>query len=150
VSSFLNGESIETKNTFSRLNFYSKYTLNKSWLGTRVNAENNKLEDIVTQNLSRLSQKFNEYEGFFGVGDSTKVFAEVGVNFRSNDSVKSNKLKRVSNAKTYYINSQLIKNKNSKLSLYANFRNVENIDFNNTKSLNSRVLEIYLNKNLHT
>jgi hypothetical protein len=140
VSSFLNGESIETKNTFSRLNFYSKYTLNKSWLGTRVNAENNKLEDIVTQNLSRLSQKFNEYEGFFGVGDSTKVFAEVGVNFRSNDSVKSNKLKRVSNAKTYYINSQLIKNKNSKLSLYANFRNVENIDFNNTKSLNSRVL----------
>jgi hypothetical protein len=140
ISSFLSSEGVETKNTFSRLNFYSKYTLNKSWIGTRINAENNKLEDVITQGVSQLSQKFNEYEGFFGVGDSTKVFAEVGVNFRSNDSIKSNTLERVSNAKMYYANSQLIKNKNSKLSVYANYRTVENIDFDDTKSLNSRVL----------
>ena len=139
-SSFLNSESTETKNTFARLNFYSKYTFNKSWIGARVNTENNQLKEIPTQNLSPLSQKFDEYEGFFGIGDSTKVFAEIGMNIRSNDSVKINTLERVSNTKSYFINSQLIKNKNARLSLYANYRTVKNIDFNDSKSLNSRVL----------
>lgn len=138
-SSFLNSKSPENENDFARLNLTSKYTFNKSWIGAKINYENNKRTEILTQNLSTLSQKFDEYEAFFGVGDSTKVFAEVGVNLRSNDSVKLNSLERVSNANTYYINSQLIKNENTKLSLYANYRIVENIDFDDTKSLNSRL-----------
>jgi hypothetical protein len=140
LSSLLDSKTAISKNNFARLDVFSKYTFNKSWIGAKIISENNKRTEIATQNLSNLSQKFSEYEGFFGVGDSTKVFAEVGANFRTNDSLKSNTLERVSNSKTYYINSQLIKNKNSKLSLYANYRTVENIDFEDTKSLNSRVL----------
>lgn len=140
LSSFLNSKTSINENKFSRLFLTSKYTFNKSWIGAKINSENNKRTEIATQNLSNLSQKFNEYEGFFGVGDSTKVFAEIGANFRTNDSLKVNTLQRVSNSKTYYVNSQLIKNKNTKLSLYANYRTVENIDFDDTKSLNSRIL----------
>ncbi|MCF6279287.1 MAG: hypothetical protein L3J14_02960 [Flavobacteriaceae bacterium] len=140
LSSLLDSKSSLEKNKFSRLYLTSKYTFSKSWIGAKINSENNKRTEITTQNLSNRSQKFNEYEGFFGVGDSTKVFAEIGANFRTNDSLKVNSLQRVSNAKTYYINSQLIKNKNTQLSLYTNYRTVENIDFDDTKSLNSRIL----------
>ncbi|PHR73622.1 MAG: hypothetical protein COA67_02535 [Lutibacter sp.] len=139
-SSLLDSKTSINENNFARLHLFSKYTFNKSWVGTKINSENNKRKEIATQNLSNLSQKFSEYEGFFGVGDSTKVFTEIGANFRTNDSLKSTTLQRVSNSKTYFINSQLIKNKNTKLSLYANYRTVENIDFDDTKSLNSRVL----------
>ncbi len=140
LSSLLNSKTSEEKNTFSRLFFDSKYTFNKSWIGTKITTENNKRTVILTQNLSDLSQKFNDYEAYIGVGDSTKVFVEIGANIRANDSVKVNTLKRVDNAKTYFVNSQLIQSENSKLSIYANYRTVENIDFDNTKSLNSRLL----------
>ncbi len=139
-SSIMNSESDINKNSFSRLNFYSKYDFKKSWLGAKINAENNTIKEISTQTLQPFSQKFKEYEAFFGVGDSAKVFTEVGVNLRSNDSLKNNSIDRVNNAKTYFINSKLIQNKNSKLSIYANYRTVENIDFEDTKSLNSRLL----------
>lgn len=144
-SSMLTSNTTETKNKFARLLLNAKYTFNKSWIGTKINAENNKLPQISTQNILPLSQKFNEYEGFFGIGDSTKVFVEIGTNFRTNDSVQNNLLERVNNAKTYFINSQLIKTKNTKLAIYANYRTVENSNFNNTQSLNSRVL---FNQNL--
>ncbi|MFK5878358.1 MAG: hypothetical protein QM478_02560 [Flavobacteriaceae bacterium] len=140
VSSLLNSETTIEENSFLRLYSVAKYSFDKSWIGAKVNAENNKRTEITTQNLSPLSQKFSEYEGFFGIGDSTKVFVEVGVNIRANDSVKNNSLERVSNAQTYFINSQLIQNKNTRLSLFVNYRTVENIDFEDTKSLNSRLL----------
>ncbi len=140
ASSLLNSESINEENFFLRLNSVAKYNFNKSWIGAKVNTENNKRTEIATQNLSLLSQRFSEYEAFFGIGDSTKVFAEIGYNFRTNDSVKSNSLERVSTAKTIYLNSQLIQNKTSRLAVYANYRTVKNIDFEDTKALNSRVL----------
>lgn len=138
--SLLNSTSIENENTFARANIFSLYTFNKSWIGAKLNTENNEVKETATQNLSPLSQKFIEYEGLFGVGDSAKVFAEVGVNIRTNDSLRTSAIKRVSKAKTYFLNSQLIKNETAQLSVYANYRTVENIDFKNTKSLNSRVL----------
>ena len=140
LSSLLNSESLSEKNNFKRLQALSTYHFNKSWIGLKVNAEDNNIKNNSSQILSPLSQKFNEYEPFIGIGDSTKIFVEVGANFRVNDSVKSNTLQQVNKSKTYYINSQLIKNKNSNLSFYANYRTVENLDHDNTKSLNSRVV----------
>ena len=88
VSSLLNSKTTIEENSFLRLYSVAKYSFNKSWVGAKVNAEDNKRTEITTQNLSPLSQKFSEYEAFFGVGDSTKVFVEIGVNIRANDSVK--------------------------------------------------------------
>ncbi|AOW21400.1 hypothetical protein [Urechidicola croceus] len=140
ISSLLKSISTLEENNFNRLNANAKYNFKKSWIGTKINSENNKRIEKSTQNLSPLSQRFNEYEAFFGIGDTTKVFSEIGYNYRLNDSTKSNSLERVSNSKTYYINSQLIQNKDTKLSLYANYRTVDNVDFEDTKSLNSRII----------
>ncbi len=140
ISSLLNSKSLDEKNNFKRLYTVSEYNFEKSWVGLKVNAENNTRETISNQTLSPLSQKFNEYEPFIGIGDSTKIFVEIGANFRVNDSVKSNALEQVSKSKTYFMNSQLIKSDNTKLSVYANYRTVENVDFENTKSLNSRII----------
>ncbi len=139
-SSLMNSETVDQDNYFFRLNATTKYNFTKSWVGARINTENNKLTEIPTKNLSVLSQRFKEYEGFFGIGDSTKVFAEIGYNFRTNDSVIVNSLDRVSTANTYYINSQLIQNKNTRLAIYANYRTVKNESFDDTKALNSRLI----------
>ena len=139
-TSLMNSESELENNYFLRLNLKTKYNFNKSWIGAKVNAETNEITDIPSQNLSFLSQQFKEYEGFFGVGDSTKVFAEIGYNFRTNDSVNVTSLDKVSSANTYFINSKLIQNKNTRLSLYANYRTVENVQFENTEAINSRLL----------
>ena len=139
-SSLMNSETINQDNYFFRLNATTKYNFKNSWIGARVNTENNEITEISTGNLSILSQTFNEYEAFLGVGDSTKVFTEFGYNFRTNDSVNISILDRVSTAKTYFINSQLIQNKNTRLSLYINYRSVKNEDFKNTEAINSRLL----------
>lgn len=151
LSSKMNSESTLNENSFSRININSKYSFNRSWLGGIFNAEDNQIKEISTQNLQPFSQKFKEYEAFLGIGDSTKVFTEIGINLRQNDSLKLNKLERVNNATTYYINSQIIQTKKSKFSIYANYRTVDNIDIEDTKSLNSRVLynQQFFNKIIH-
>ena len=90
---------------------------------------------------SLLSQRFVSYEGYVGIGDSTSVFLKLGYINRVNDSVVDNKLKRVNSSKNYYLNSKLIKSKNSDLSLFINYRlfNLQKDEGSLQKSLNSRV-----------
>ena len=136
----MNSKSELDDNYFIRVNSIVKYNFNKSWIGAKVNAETNEITEIATQKLSQLSQQFKEYEAFFGIGDSTKVFTEIGYNLRTNDSVILNTLGQVSTANTYFINSQLIQNKNTRLSLYANYRKVNNIELEDTEAINSRLI----------
>ena len=73
----------------------------------------------MTIHLLKLSHKFNEYEAFFGVGDSTKVFSQIGANFRTTDSIQNNNFEQVNNSKTFYIKSTLLTSKTANLnSLY--------------------------------
>lgn len=140
ISSVLNSESTLEENYFFRLYSVAKYSFNTSWIGAKLNTENNEIKAVGTEVLSPLSQQFKEYEGFFGIGDSTKVFAEIGVNIRENDSVKTNTLAKVNTANTYFLKSQLIQKKQARLSMFVNYREVENVDFEDTKALNSRIV----------
>jgi len=139
-SSILNNEAIFEKGTFSRYSINTKYNLLKSWYGFTVNAENNKRTEISTNLASNLSHKFNEYEAFFGVGDSTNVYSQFGVNLRTTDSIKNNKFEQVNNSKTYYLKSTLIKTKTANLNAYINYRTVANKNYNNEESLNSKIV----------
>ena len=123
--------------TFNRLT----YSFSKQWIGARLASENNKQREISTDNLTGLSQKFSTYEVFYGVGDSTKVFAEVGYKHRVNDSLRGNQLERVNRSKTYYLKSKLIQNNNTNLGVYVNYRTLKYEDQNieDEKSLNSRI-----------
>ncbi|MBU3822165.1 hypothetical protein KO566_08850 [Flavobacteriaceae bacterium XHP0103] len=140
-SSFLNAESSLNTSTFARSFNRITYHTKKYWVGTRIALENNKQRNIATNELTPLSQKFTSYEVFTGIGDSLKVYAEIGYKYRVNDSIKDNELQKVNTSNTYYFKSRLIQNKNTNLALFANYRTLKNVDksIENEQSLNSRI-----------
>ena len=139
-SSLLNNKTTIEEATFSRYYINSKYNLKKSWFGLTVNAEKNKRNDISTNTPLNLSHKFNEYEAFVGIGDSTKVFTQIGASFRTTDSIQNNTFEQVNKSKTYYIKSSFINTKSANLNAYINYRTVKNVNYKNEESLNSRIV----------
>ncbi len=139
-SSFLKAASNINTSTFFRSYNTVTYGMQKSWIGTKLAIENNEQKDISTQILTPLSQKFKSYEVFVGIGDSTKVFAEVGYKNRVNDSIRNNELKKVNTSNTFYLDSKLIQNTNTNLALYANYRTLKSEDdtIDTSTSLNAR------------
>ncbi|MFV9549769.1 hypothetical protein [Algibacter sp. PT7-4] len=140
-SSLLKAQSNLNTSTFLRSYNRVTYSMKNSWLGTKIAIENNEQRLTATQELTDLSQRFNSYEVFLGLGDSTKIFAEIGYKNRTNDSIKDNKLQKVNTSNTFYLDSKLIQNTNTNLSLYANYRTLKNTDktIDNENSINSRL-----------
>ena len=137
--SFLDSNSALEKNNFTRVNAKIIHSFTGNWLGAVVGIESNKRINKINQKLFNTSHKFKEYESFYGVGDSTKVFAKLGINYRTNDSIKSNQFKQVNNRKTFYLQSRIIKNKTSNLSIFANYSLMQNKFSSDKKSLNSKI-----------
>lgn len=140
-SSFLNTRSDVNTSTFLRSYNTITYGMKKSWIGTRLSIEDNEQKDILTSVLTPISQKFKSYDAFFGVGDSTKVFVEIGYKNRVNDSIRNNELQKVNTSNTFYLDSKLIQNANTNLSLYSNYRTLNNTDeaLDDERSINSRL-----------
>ncbi|MTE26257.1 hypothetical protein [Winogradskyella ouciana] len=140
-SSFLNSESTINRSTFLRSFNRVIYGKNNKWAGVKFATEDNEQAVIATDSLTPLSQRFKAYEAFVGIGDSTKVYAEVGYIKRFNDSLRNNSLERVNNSNTYYLKSRLIQNKSTNLQLFVNYRDLksEDPDFEDEQSLNSRL-----------
>ncbi|NRD19137.1 hypothetical protein HNV08_03680 [Winogradskyella eckloniae] len=140
-SSVLTNESTINTSTFLRSFNSLVYGKENKWAGIKFSTEANEQRAIVTDSLTALSQKFKAYEAFIGIGDSTKVFAEVGYIKRFNDSLRSNNIERVNSSDTYYLKSRLIQNKNTTLQLYANYRDLKSQDdsIDDEQSLNSRL-----------
>ena len=141
-SSILNAESNLNTSTFLRSYNRITYSMKKNWVGTRLAMESNEQKDKLTNTFTPVSQRFKSYEIFTGIGDSTKVFAEFGYKYRINDSLVNSNLQRVNRSNTYYVDSKIIQNKTTNLSLYVNYRTLKNEDENvaNEESLNSRLL----------
>lgn len=141
-TSLLNSNASKKTSTFLRTYNQARYHFKKQWIGGRFAAESNEQKETETNNFTDLSQRFTAYETFTGIGDSTAVFAEVGYKYRVNDSLRNNNLERVNTSNTYYLNSQLIKNKRTNLSLFTNYRTLKSTDktIKPEHSLNSRLL----------
>jgi len=140
-TSILNANSNINTSSFLRSYNLIKYNFNKGWLGTRFSIEDNEQKEKTTQELTPLSQRFKAYEVFTGIGDSTKVYAEIGYKNRANDSIKNNALQKVNSSDTYYLNSRIIQNNNTNLALYFNYRTLKSEDesIDKEESLNSRL-----------
>jgi len=140
-SSVLNNKASNTTSTFLRTFNRVTYSFNKQWIGTKLAAENNEQRSRTTDSLKPLSQKFKSYQVFYGVGDSTKIFAEVGYKHRINDSLRFNKVVKVNSSNTYYIKSKIIQNTETDLGVYINYRNLKSVEANieDEQSLNSRL-----------
>ncbi|GGK36362.1 MULTISPECIES: hypothetical protein [Flavobacteriaceae] len=139
-NSILNNKTSFEKGTFLRYYISSKYNLSKSWYGLALQGENNKRTENSTDLPLAISHKFNEIEGFFGVGDSTNVYTQFGANFRTTDSIQNINFEQVNNAKTFYVKSTLINTNTANLKAYVNYRTVENFNFKDETSLNSKIV----------
>ena len=139
-SSFLSNNSEIQDNTFLRVKTGIEQRLLKSWFGGFLNIESNNGVIKQTQEAILTNHQFKEYEGYIGLGDSTKVFAKVGFNYRDNDSIRSNAFTEINNRKTYYIDAKVIQTERTNLSLFANYRETENAFSENQKALNSKVI----------
>jgi hypothetical protein len=138
-TSYLKSNATLLHSSYFRSHTSLKLTKEKYWLGSHFDFETNKQLKVLTGTLSEKSFQFVDFQNFVGVGDSTKVFAKLGVHFHVNDSVKSGSLQKTSNAQTYYLNAQLIKTKSAHLTAYLNYRKVVNLYTENTKTINSRL-----------
>ncbi len=123
--SFLDSKADSITSKFFRLNNTSTYSFNKSWVGGKIALEDNQIKDVERDSISPLSQKFNAYEVFSGIGDSTKVFVEAGYQYRVNDSVRNNLLQKVNTSNTFYLKSRLINTENTQLAAFANYRTLK-------------------------
>lgn len=142
LSSLLNSTNEELDSRFFRMYGRIAYSFPKNWIGTNVAVEENKEININDLTYTEKTQRFKSYEVYTGIGDSTKIFAEIGYKYRLNDSVRSNKLDQISVSNTYYLKSNLVNSAASQLSLFINYRtlNNEDADLENEESLNSRIL----------
>src|SRR5690554_4300582 len=127
-SSMLNTTSTTNNSAFFRTYNVLTYSFNKAWTGTRLAMEDNQQKVNSTNAYTPLSQKFKSHEVFTGVGDSTKVFAEIGYKYHVNDSLRNNQLQKVNSSNTYYLDSRIIQNEQTNLSLYANYRVLNSAD----------------------
>ncbi|MDB9961472.1 hypothetical protein OAD62_05180 [Oceanihabitans sp.] len=141
-TSVLNAESNLNTSTFLRSYNSVIYDLKKAWVGTKLAVESNEQKDKNTDAFTALSQRFKSYEVFTGIGDSTKIFAEIGYKYRINDSLVDTNLQKVNTSNTYYLDSRILQSTNSNLSVYVNYRTLNNEDdsIDNEESLNSRML----------
>lgn len=141
-SSYLKSNSNYSTSEFIRNQSQIKYHFQKNWAGASLRLENNQEKLRSTNLFSNLSQKFSEFGGFVGRGDSTKVFVELGYLNRSNDSIQRGVLERVNSSQSYYLKSKLIKTDTRDLSVFVNYRNLKYTDLSRAAepSLNSRIL----------
>ncbi|MBT8244125.1 MAG: hypothetical protein HKP48_11010 [Winogradskyella sp.] len=148
-SSVLSSNSTVNTSKFVRSFNRVVYGKDNNWAGAKIALEDNEQIEKATGNLTALSQKFTSYEVFSGLGDSTKVFVELGYIHRLNDSLRNNtstplstgNIQRVNISNTYYLKSRLIQNKTSNLQLFVNYRNLKAEDNTSQEeqSLNSRL-----------
>ncbi|NJN50323.1 MAG: hypothetical protein HC798_04220 [Polaribacter sp.] len=141
---FVNGNFLRNTSTSENNNFYRfltkfEHQFKGFWLGFFGNAEKNARKNNINNNFINTSHQYKEVEIYVGLGDSTKVFTKVGFNYRDNDSIKNNAFTRINDRKTIYINSKLIQNQKTSLSVFANFRFTNNAFTMNEQSLNSRI-----------
>ncbi|OUR91584.1 hypothetical protein A9Q87_09760 [Flavobacteriales bacterium 34_180_T64] len=140
-SSILNNTSSLSTATFLRSFNRITYGFGKQWVGAKLAIEDNEQREFVTNNLTNLSQRFKSYEVFYGIGDSTNVFVELGYKNRINDSLRLNKVAKVNSSNTYYLKSKIIQNAKTNLGLYVNYRTLKPVDntIEEEQSLNSRL-----------
>ena len=141
-NSILNATSNLNETQFIRSNTKAVYKKNNYWLGSSLDLENNKIKEIATQQYNPLSQSYIQTDLFLGTGDSLKRNIEVGYQFRTNDSLQAGIIQRVTQSHAFYVKSQILKNKNSDLHVYANYRMLgyQNNKSSNENTLNSRVM----------
>lgn len=136
--SYLKADASSYKATFLRAYTDIIHRFNKKWIGARLQAERNEHTDKTTNTLSVLSHRYLDYEGYFGLGDTLAVYAEVGYNHSVTDSLRTYALQTVNKANMYFLKSRLLSKKTADITLFVNYRHVKRPLYND-EALNARL-----------
>lgn len=141
-TSYLKSESDSMDTKFTRSYNTLTYSFPKAWVGGKFNLEDNTAKQKSNDSLTPLSQRYQQYEIYTGIGDSTQVYGEIGFRNRVNDSVRVNSLQKVNTSNDYFLQTKLINNSNAQLSVFANYRILKYTDdsLEDEKNLNTRLL----------
>lgn len=138
-SSFMSSKA-QTQNTqFFRNTTQVDYLNKKGFFSSLIAIEHNQLKDKLSQqtlntSFGRLKEDFS-----WTVGDTTKIFMKTQVYFTQNDSVRDLYMQRVNQTKNLNWQIQWLKNKQSKLNIYFNYRNINYINTINKNNFNSQI-----------
>lgn len=141
-NSILNSDGNYSTTEFTRSQTQARYHFDKNWVGASLRLEDNSEHLKETNSLSNLSQRFIEYGGFVGRGDSTKVYLQLGYLHRKNDSLVGETIQRVNQSNSFYAKSRLLQTETSDLSVFVNYRILKYQDnlIPKEPSLNSRIV----------
>ena len=139
IGSWLSNTTNLRDDNFYRLKSKIAKRSEESHWGGLINFESNSRKRTNTNNLDKLSHRFYEVEGFYGIGDSSKVYSKIGVNYRVNDSIRANIFTQINNRKTIYVNSTLVQNETTNISAFANYRITKNKYKENEEAVNSKI-----------
>lgn len=120
--SAMNSAADSISSSFIRFRNKTTYSIGKPWVGLKIDLEDNRIKNKISDSISPASHGYREFEVFSGIGDSTDVYVEAGFNYRVNDSVWNSSLQRVNRSNTYYLKSQLINSESTQLSTFVNYR----------------------------
>lgn len=120
--SLMNSVADSISSNFIRFRNKTTYSMGKTWVGAKIDLEDNQIKNKINDSISPISHRYREFEIFSGVGDSTDVYVEAGFNYRENDSIRNRLLQRVNRSSTYYLKSQLINSERTQLSAFVNYR----------------------------
>lgn len=143
-ASYLSSDQDTVSTTFFRLHQIAARSFKKGWVGGKVNIENNQLarkNEALNSlgNLSPISQRYEEFEAFTGYGDSTQVFVQARYQYRKTDSVLNGALTRFNSAHNIALQTTPIKNKNTQVALFTNYRRLQNEFQEDEENLNVRL-----------
>lgn len=139
--SYLYSSSDLFSSKFLRLKTEAVYEYKPFWTGIRWETEDNQQRSKIDHQLTPISQRYQNYEVFTGVGDSTAVYAEIGYRYRATDSLRYNSLQKAVTSDNYYLKTRPVHTADSDLSVFLNYRQLRDRDAEDKKahSLNSRI-----------
>ncbi|MCK0130922.1 hypothetical protein MWU59_05340 [Flavobacteriaceae bacterium F08102] len=132
-------ENSQFETEFNRWDGRVKHLLQKSWVGIGLQGEQRERQQIQSGRLDSMSHHFTSGDLYYGIGDTAKVFAEVGLSLSQTDSVYQQSIMKVNHAKTFYFRSKLLQSTQANLFLYANYRTVDARFSQDEEQLNARV-----------
>ncbi len=112
----------ENQTRFLRIMQKLDYQNNKVWGGVIFNAEDLHKTNSITQAISPNSNRYQDYDGFVGLGESSGVYGTLGFRYHVNDSLYDGRIQKANKSGTLYFNSTLINSSKNHLSLFVNYR----------------------------
>ncbi len=135
----LNFNALSENGSFVRLFNNLKYQQKNYWIGTATETEKNHRKNKITQYFTSQSFEYNSAKIYAGLGNIEKIYLEIGYTKSENDSIRNFNLIKVHEADTYYLKSQVFKNEQTELSIFANYRNNQQLNSANDGALNSQI-----------